>query len=170
MRRCLITTAPPQLEFPSFLTGCEYIQIGDGFRALSGMRLNCISGYAGDIFNPILIIGKNVSFQHNCHIGCINKIVIGDNCLFGSNVLIMDHSHGNSSIHENEIPPAKRSLYSKGTIIIEDNVWVADSVCILPNVKIGKNSIIGAGAIVTHDIPANSIAVGNPAKVIKQLL
>ena len=63
----------------------------------------------------------------------------------------------------------KRPLHSKGPIIIEDNVWVGENVCILENVRIGKCSIIGANAVVTHDIPPYSIAVGVPAKVIKKI-
>ena len=65
------------------------------------------------------------------------------------------------------MPANVRAMYSKGPIVIEDNVWIGEMVCILPNVKIGKGSIIGANAVVTKDIPAHALAGGNPAKVIK---
>ena len=67
------------------------------------------------------------------------------------------------------MPVAKRRLHSKGPIIIEDNVWIGENACILENVRIGKCSIIGANAVVTHDIPPYSVAVGVPAKVIKTI-
>lgn len=69
-----------------------------------------------------------------------------------------------------KLPPSKRPIMSKGAIVIDDHVWIGEMVCILGNVHIGKSSIIGAGSIVTHDIPAYSVAVGNPAKVIKNLM
>ena len=102
-----------------------------------------------------------------CHIGAINQIIIGDNVLIGSNVLITDHSHGINDDEDIDIAPSKRKLYSKGPVIIEDNVWIGENVSILPNVRIGKNSIIGANSVVLKDVPAYSIVAGNPAKVIK---
>ena len=65
--------------------------------------------------------------------------------------------------------PSLRKLYSKGPVIIEDNVWIGEGVAILPNVIIGENSIIGANAVVTKDIPRNSVVGGNPAKIIRTL-
>lgn len=66
------------------------------------------------------------------------------------------------------IPPVERALTNDAEVIIGDNVWIGDNVVILPGVHIGDGSIIGANAVVTHDIPPNSIAVGSPARVIKQ--
>lgn len=63
----------------------------------------------------------------------------------------------------------KRFLGVKGDIIIEDNVWLCEGVIVLSNVRIGKNSIIGANSVVTKNIPENSIACGIPAKVVKNL-
>ncbi|WP_279145834.1 DapH/DapD/GlmU-related protein, partial [Clostridium tyrobutyricum] len=63
--------------------------------------------------------------------------------------------------------PRNRLLTCGKEVVIEDDVWIGEMVCILPGVRIGKGSIIGAGAIVTKNIPKYSIAVGNPAKVVK---
>lgn len=60
-----------------------------------------------------------------------------------------------------------RPLFSKGIVIIEDNVWIGDKATILSGVKIGKGAIIGANAVISKDVPAYGVAVGNPAKVIK---
>lgn len=106
-----------------------------------------------------------VCLNRNVHIGCINRITIGQGTLIGSNVLITDHSHGEK---EYELSPSYRPLYSKGPVEIGKNVWIGENVCILPDVTIGDNCIIGAGSIVTRSIPENSIAVGNPARVVKQ--
>jgi len=115
---------------------------------------------------PILVIGKNCDFGAYCHISCANKILIGNNCLTGKWVTITDNNHGDSSIDSLAIPPKERAISSKGPIIIEDNVWIGDKATILPGVTIGKNSVIAANAVITKDVPANSIAVGCPAKII----
>ena len=66
------------------------------------------------------------------------------------------------------VSPQKRILFAKGTVIIKKNAWLGEGVAVMPGVTIGENSVIGANAVVTKDIPDNSIAVGIPAKVIKQ--
>lgn len=112
-----------------------------------------------------IVIGNNVNINWYAHIGAINKIVIGDNVLIGSSVLITDHSHGQSGM--SNLPPAARPLYSKGPVIIGENVWIGEGAVILGGVEIGSNTIIGANSVVTHDIPANCVAAGVPAKIIK---
>ena len=84
-------------------------------------------------------------------------------------VMLNDNSHGLFNKEELQIQPNLRPLYSKGPIIIEENIWIGEMVCILGGVHIGKAAIIAAGAVVTKDIPAYSIVAGVPAKVIKIL-
>ena len=139
------------------------------FSSKSGARLECIDKYGSQIFSPKLKIGDNVSLNYYCHIGAINSITIGNNVLVGSHVLITDHSHGQFNIENKDIPFVDRPLYSKGPVIIEDNVWLCDNSCILGGVTIGKGSIIAANAVVTKDIPPYSLAAGAPAKIIKKL-
>ncbi len=154
------------LQTPFLIFGEKNISLEGSFFSLPGLRIECIEKYNGDFFSPRLEIGKNVSFNQNCHIGCINYIRIGANVLIGSNVLITDHSHG--ATNNTDIIPSKRPLYSKGPVIIGDNTWICENVCILPNVRIGCNCIVGAGAVVSKDIPDDCIAVGNPARIIKR--
>lgn len=122
-----------------------------------------------------IIFGDNFSASENFHIAAINSIKIGNDVLIGSNVLITDHSHGkyDSSaclMTELETPPNKRCIYSKGPIVIEDNVWIADGVKILPNVKIGFGSIIAANTVVRDDVPSYSIYGSiNTSVVVKNL-
>lgn len=157
------------IRYPFFVLGYKYITIGQNFSAGKDFRIECWDNYAGEKYTPSIVIGDNVSIGYRCHIGAINGITIKDSVLIGSNVLIMDHSHGKWGETIN-LSPIKRPLYSKGKIVIEENVWIGDNVAILPNVKIGKGSIVGANAVVINDIPNYSLAVGNPAKIVKTIM
>lgn len=158
-----------RVSWPLNLWGGKNIKMGNGFFILPDARIDCIDFYNGQRFSPELVIGDGVTLNFRCHIGCINRIVIGNHVLIGSNVLITDHSHGLFVEDEKDIPWSKRKLFSKGPVIIEDNVWIGENVSILPGVSIGRGSVIGANSVVTHDIPPYSMAVGIPAKVIKSL-
>ena len=152
----------------ALILGGKYIEIGDGFSAFSNLRIEAIDQYINYCYRPFIKIGNYVSFGNDCHIGCINEVIISDGVLLGSHVLINDHSHGQTEFISNQ-RPADRELVSKGPIHIGKNVWICDGVCVMPGVTIGENSIIGANAVVTKDVPANCVAAGNPAKVIKYL-
>ncbi len=151
------------------LIGGEYISIGDNTIIGTQAVITAWDNHGEYAFTPFINIGKNVSIGNDCHITAINNISIGDNVLMGMKVTITDNSHGTNTIEELNIAPVYRQLHSNGPVIIEDGVWIGDKVTILPNTRIGKNSIIGANAVVTGDIPSNSIAVGIPAKVIKTI-
>jgi len=110
--------------------------------------------------NAKIEIGKNCVLQ-GTSIRCCNNVKIGNNVVFAANTKIIDHDHNTD--------PEKRRLYISKPIEIKDNVWIGYNVLILKGVTIGKNSIIGAGSVVTNNIPDNSIAVGMPAKVIKKV-
>lgn len=153
---------------PSYIIGHKYIK-HKHFTSCSGLRIECIDSYREYKYHPLLKIGDNVHFNYRCHIGCVNKIIIGDNVLIGSNVLITDHSHGYNDYSDIENVAAHRYLYSKGPVVIEENVWIGENVCILPNVRIGKNSIIAANSVVTKDVPQYSVVGGVPAREIKTI-
>jgi acetyltransferase-like isoleucine patch superfamily enzyme len=90
------------------------------------------------------------------------SIIIGDACMIAHGAYISDADwHG---IYDRAEPVGNTK-----PIIFEDNVWIGDSAIICKGVRIGKNSIIGAGAVVTKDVPPNSIFAGNPAKLVKEL-
>lgn len=113
--------------------------------------------------NAKINIGNNVFFNHNCQITASNKITIGDNCKFGNNITIIDHDH----VITKDGPQSE--IIGK-EIIIEENVWVGANCVILKGVKIGKCSVIAAGAVVTKDVPPYTIYGGIPAKLIKKIL
>ncbi len=90
-------------------------------------------------------------------------VTIGDDCFLGPNVNIYTACHSTNPQERNT-----RQEWAK-PVTVGNNVWIGGNVTILPGVTIGDNCTIGAGSVVTHSIPANSIAVGNPAKVIKTI-
>lgn len=143
------------------------IKFQDGFTAGIDLRLEALSEKSEIIF------GKNVKINDYCHIGSITSITIGDNCLIGSRVTIVDHEHGvygHSDSHDTSHPetaPDERPL-NTSPIVIEKNTWLAEGVVILSGVTIGEGSVIGANAVVTKNIPKHCIAAGAPAKVIKK--
>ncbi len=147
----------------------QNIEIGDNFRSLERLRMEAIKEYAGVTFNPKLKIGNNVSINNDVHIGCIDRVEIGNNCLLASRIYISDHDHGIFTEEMLRIAPSERPLLSKGPVIIKDNVWIGEGAAILSGVTIGENAIIATNAVVTKDVPANCIAGGIPAKVIKEL-
>ena len=93
----------------------------------------------------------------------VAPIVIGQDVLIGPNCSLY------TAIHPTEPGPRRAKWESAAPITLGDNVWLGGSVVVCPGVTIGENSIIGAGAVVTRSAPANSIAVGNPARVIRAL-
>ncbi|MGJ9405968.1 sugar O-acetyltransferase [Nesterenkonia aurantiaca] len=92
----------------------------------------------------------------------VAPIRIGADCLLGPNVQLL------TPIHPLEPGPRQQKWESAEPITLEENVWLGGGVIVCPGVTIGRNAVIGAGAVVTRDIPANSVAVGNPARVIRQ--
>lgn len=160
--RCLIS-------YPLYSRGANHIIIGENCSFDKRLRLDAYDYYAFEHYSPSIIIGNNVSIQMDCHIGAINHISIGNNVLIASKVYISDHFHGSVTAEELNIEPVKRKLYSKGPVIIGDNVWIGEGVVIMPGVEIGDNCIIGANAVVTKSFPKNVVIGGNPARLIKEL-
>lgn len=157
------------IRYPIYLKGPKYITVGENFDCDQRLRLDAIDEFLGEKFSPEIIIGNDVSIQKDCHIGAINRIVIGNNVLIASRVYISDHSHGEINKNSILLPPSRRKLFSKGFVIIEDNVWIGEGVVVLPGVTIGENTIVGANAVVTKSILKNSVVGGNPARVIREL-
>ncbi len=104
-------------------------------------------------------IGDGCYINFNCNFVDDGKIIIGKKVMFGPAVTIATVGH--------PINPNYREYMYCDSVRIEDNCWIGAGVIITPGVTIGENSVIGAGSVVTKDIPANSIAVGNPCKVIR---
>ena len=93
----------------------------------------------------------------------VATITIGDDVLMGPNVQLL------TPVHPIAVEPRRAKWEAALPITIEDNVWIGGLVVICPGISIGKDSVIGAGAVVTKDVPPGSIAVGNPARVVSSV-
>jgi len=155
------------INAPIDLRGGNHISIGSGVVIGKRAVITAWEKYKTHGFIPEILIGNNTNIGDDCHITAINKIIIGNNVLMGKKITITDNGHGDTTYEAFQVAPIDRPLYSKGTVIIEDNVWIGDKATILPNVKIGKNAIVGANALVAKDVPANCIVGGVPAIIIK---
>ena len=118
------------------------------------------------------LIGDNVIIGMNCTFVDCNTITIGNNVLIASNVQIYTASHS-PKVEERIVKdwhPGMEEPYFRTyalPVVIEDNVWIGGGVIILPGVTIGRNAVIGAGSVVTKSIPPNTVAVGNPCRVLR---
>jgi len=110
-----------------------------------------------------LTLGNNVSINRRCIINANGGITVGDDVLIGPDVILYSQNHrfsdGDALIRDQG--------YDQAPVVIERNVWIASGVIVLPGVTIGEGSVIGAGTIVSKDVPAWSVAVGNPARVVR---
>jgi lipopolysaccharide O-acetyltransferase len=109
--------------------------------------------------NAKVVFGESVSSGDYFHLGCAYNITIGNNVLIGSNVLIIDHNHGHPKadvLNKSTVKPRDRPLSGK-EIIICDDVWIGDGVCILPGSSVGKGSIVAANSIVKGSVPEYTI-------------
>ncbi len=151
---------------PVYVRGKANIRWGKRLTTGVGVRLDVFCSDA----ERRLIIGNDVQLNDYVHIGVIKSVEIGDDVLIASRVFISDHNHGNYNESGEPslpiVPPRQRRLVGKA-VRIGDRVWVGEQVCILPGVTIGEGAVIGAGAVVNRDIPANCVAVGNPARIIR---
>ena len=110
-----------------------------------------------------IFIGNNFTGNFNLTILDIKEVYIGDNVMIGPQCGFY------TANHPLDVEKRIAGFETAHPIVIGDNVWIGGGVKVLPGVTIGKNSVIGAGSIVTRDIPENSLAYGNPCKVIKKL-
>ena len=108
-------------------------------------------------------VGKNFFANYNCTLLDVGRITFGDNCMLAPNVAIYTAGH---PLH----PDSRNSGYEYGAdVVIGSNVWIGGSMVITPGVHIGDCCVIGAGSVVTKDIPAWSLAAGNPCRVIREI-
>lgn len=140
------------------------ISIGKRVRLGNNLRLSC---YYSEIHKKL----GTIIIEDNCYIGdsfsalSATSIVIKENALIASNVVVVAENHG--------MNPTCGTRYGNqplegAPVVIGKNVWIGEKVCILEGVSIGDWAIIGGGSVVTKDVPPYSIAVGNPARIIKK--
>ena len=114
--------------------------------------------------DPVMQIGSRCVFGYSNHITAVGKLTIGDDVLTANNVYISDNHHSYEDISR---PIIDQPVVFKRAVSIGDGCWIGENACII-GASIGRNSTIGANAVVTKDIPEYSVAVGVPAKVVRQ--
>lgn len=155
----------------SRVIGSRSISVGDKAYVNRYAWIETVHGFRGQAFSPCIRIGRGFSASDRLHISCVDRIEIGDHCLFGSGVYIGDHNHGAYNGADQSSPlqaPVDRELRFTGSVSIGSNVWLGDNVVIVGPVRIGSGAIIGANSVVKQDIPANVIAAGAPIRLLKQ--
>jgi len=110
-----------------------------------------------------LEIGEGVFINYGCSISANEQVRIGDRCSIGTHVIIMDND-----FHQVD-PQRREERPNSAPIVLEENVWLGARVIVLKGVTIGHDSVVGAGSVVTRDIPPRCVAAGVPARVIRML-
>ena len=157
------------VRFPFILRGRRYIDFGKALTTGFWCRFE-VYPTDGDP-RKRLFLGDNIQINDFVHICALDSVQIGNGCLLASHVYISDNSHGRYEGGNNdcspEVAPDHRE-YITAPVKIGNNCWIGEGVIVMPGVTIGAGCVIGAHSVVNKDIPANSIAVGSPAKVVKQ--
>lgn len=146
----------PRIEGKCIIKNHGQLLIGNNF----SIRSKPLPIFITVFKNAKLVIGDNVFFNYGVDIGCTYHIEIGNNVIIGDLTNILDNS-----FH----PVDSLSINVGKKVTISDNVWIGNHCIILPGVKIGINSVIAAGSVVSHDVPENVLVAGVPAKVIREL-
>lgn len=153
-----------KLQKLNFMDRCDFDGISEVVKELLGKS-------DGAFINPPFYcdygsrieVGKNFFANYNCTILDVAKVKIGDNCQLAPNVAIYTAGH---PIH----PVTRNSEYEYGKeVTIGDNVWLGGNVVVCPGVRIGSNVVVGAGSVVTKDIPDWSLAAGNPCRILRKI-
>lgn len=111
-----------------------------------------------------IVVGNGNAFSNNISIVAMGKITIGDGCLIGDQVAILD-----CDFHEMDPRKRRSGVGPVRPVTIGDNVWLGSRVMVLKGVSIGDNSVVAAMSVVTKSVPANTLVAGNPAKIIRPI-
>lgn len=140
------------------------VEICDFLSQITGSKIH----HSVAVFTPFYInygqhtrIGKNVFINFNCVFLDLGGITIEDNVLIAPNVSLLSEGH--------PVSPSQRQSLIPGPIHIKENAWIGAGATILQGVTIGRNSVVAAGAVVSNDVPDNTIVGGIPAKVLKTI-
>jgi acetyltransferase-like isoleucine patch superfamily enzyme len=166
-----------KILFPKRLTAGRNVAIGDyvylncygveGVRIADNVRIKEFGWIqvTSHLSHPGvgMTVGPNTYIGPHCILGAAGGINVGADVVMGAYVQLLAENH---NFESGDLPINRQGVTRRG-IVVEDGCWLGNSVIVLDGVRIGSNSVIGAGSVVTHDIPQDSIAVGNPARVIR---
>jgi acetyltransferase-like isoleucine patch superfamily enzyme len=139
------------------ISGAGRLVLGNGITLIGNVVPIELISYEG----ACITIGDHTFINYGSSISAHKRVAIGRHCLLGHYTLILDNNEHDLQQHR-VLPPSE-------PVVIEDHVWIGSRVCILPGVRIGHHSAVGAGSIVTTDVPPYCLAVGNPARVVRSI-
>lgn len=166
-----------RIKLPRRIHGAERIHLGDDVELGPGSLLLAMDGYPAphrpppsgarpaQTFSGRIVIGDRVTATGSLTVAAHQEVVIEDDVMFASNINITDGLHGFVNATE---PYKDQPIFRIAPIRVGRGSWIGQNVVVLPGVTIGELTIIGANSVVTRSIPARSIAMGSPARVIKQ--
>lgn len=147
------------------LYGASRISLGNRVRMEDDIVLYAVGKYGDRDYSGRIVIGDDVYINYNSNISSAGNVVIGNDVTISPNVFICNYDHDISKPLKNYL---HTPLMVKGDIRIEEGAWIGNNSMVLGGVVIGHHSIVGAGSLVTRDVPPYCLAVGNPASVIKR--
>ncbi|MCC7371961.1 MAG: acyltransferase [Chloroflexi bacterium] len=129
-----------------------------------GSRVIFLADHVRSLFTTFeggrLVIGDNTTINYGVDIAATGSITIGENVMIGTHVSILDND-----FHELE---ARDTMPQPRPVTIADHVWIGNRAIIMPGVTIGEGAAVGAGSVVIADVPPRTLAMGNPARIVKQ--
>ena len=153
------------IQRPVRIVGEEMIWIGAGTFIGSNSWLQAL--------NPLdepdrvrLHVGDGTSIAGHCVISAVEQVTIGRSVLLARNVYVSDHSH---AFDDRSLPVLEQGVADVAPVEIADGAWLGQNTVVTPGVRIGRGAVIGANSVVTSDVPDGTVAVGVPARVIREL-
>lgn len=165
------------IQLPRQLTNPQLIHLGDDVKLGPSSVLRAITKVPGSwlehpegehvsqTFTPELRVGHRVTATGALQVVAHESIIIEDDVMFAGNVFICDGLHG---LERGDIPYKFQGISRIAPIRIGRGAWLGQNVVVMPGVTIGELAVIGANSVVTRDIPAQSVAAGSPARVLRR--
>lgn len=147
---------------PMMVNNKKNIFIGQNVMIRNYARIEAIAEWNGKKYNPLIKIGNNVTVEQGLHLICAEEVIIEDDVTISANVMISDNSH---KFTEN-IDILKQGL-DVGRTVVKKGAFIGKNVCIMQGVTLGEYCVVGANAVVTHDVPDYAVVAGVPAKIIR---
>ena len=156
------------IDYTVDIAGARFIEVGDDswVQRHAWLTVPLVSMHAVEN-RPYLTIGKRVHIGRNSFLAASNRIELADDVLLGPNVTIVDHTH---RCGDSAVPIREQGITHDGFVKIGAGAWIGAGAIVLGHrgVSIGENAVVAAHAVLTRDLPANCVAMGNPARIVKR--
>lgn len=154
------------IQLPVRLSGESRISIGDDVFVGAGCWLQVLTDSSRGETGFAIEIGSGTSIAGTCVLSAVSRIRLGRNVLLARNVYIADHRHAFEDIG---VPVLDQGVTRIAQVDIGDGAWLGQNVVITPGVRVGRGAVVGANSVVRDDVPDFAVAIGAPARVIRQL-